>query len=89
MDISRAGTEPLVVKFYRQYMQQISDVTYPPGTLLVNQDVQDILHKYFFDAAQNKYLPPARYQARILKHLIQEIEKSCKDPEEDVGLCEH
>ncbi|KAK4946106.1 hypothetical protein LTR10_014908 [Elasticomyces elasticus] len=83
MDISRAGTEPLLVKFYRQYMQQINDVTYPPGTLLVNQDVQDILYKYFFDASQNKYLPAARYQARILKHIIREIEKSCKDPEED------
>jgi hypothetical protein len=86
IDISRAGTEPLLVKFYRQYMQQIYDVTYPPGTLLVNPDVQDILFKYFFDSSQNKYLPPARFQARILKHIISEIEKSCKDPEEDVGL---
>lgn len=86
MDISRAGTEPLLIKSYRQYMQQIYDVTYPPGTLLVNPDVQDILFKYFFDSSRNKYLPPARYQARILKHIIEKIEKSCNDPEEDVGL---
>lgn len=85
MDISRAAVEPIVVKFYRQYMQQISDVTYPPGALLVNPDVQDCLYRYFFDVAQNKFLPPARYQAKILRRLIEEIEKSCKDPEQDVG----
>lgn len=85
MDISRAELEPVVVKFYRQYMQQINDVTYPPGVLLVNSDVQDCLHRYFFDASRNSHLPPPRYQARILKHIISEIEKACKDPEEDVG----
>ncbi|EXJ87539.1 hypothetical protein A1O3_04499 [Capronia epimyces CBS 606.96] len=83
MDISRAGVEPAVVKFYRQYMQQISDVTYPPGNLLVKQDVQDSLYKYFFDGSQNKFLPPPRYQARILKRIIEEIEKSCRDPDQD------
>lgn len=86
MDITKAGTEPVMVKFYRQYMQVINDVNYPPGSLLVNQDVQDCLFKYFFDVKQNKFLPPVRYQARILKHIIQEIERSCKDPEEDVGF---
>ena len=85
MDISRAGVEPAVVKLFRQYMQQIDDLTYPSGTLLMKYDVQNCLYRYFFDASQNKFLPPARYQARILKHIIQEIEKSCKDPEEDVG----
>ena len=85
MDITKAATEPILAKFYRQYLQVIDDVTYPPGPLLVKQDVQNCLYKYFFDASQNKFLPPARYQARILKHIIQEIEKACKDPEEDVG----
>ncbi|KIY02399.1 uncharacterized protein Z520_02537 [Fonsecaea multimorphosa CBS 102226] len=83
MDIARAGVEPIVIKFYRQYMQQINDVTYPPGVLLVNPDVQDCLYRYFFDSIQNKYLPPPRYQTRILRRLIEEIENSCKDPEED------
>jgi hypothetical protein len=85
MDISRAQMEPSVVKFYRQYMQVIEDVTYPPATLLLHQDVQDCLYRYFFDSGRNKFLPPAKYQAKILKHIIREIEKSCKDPEEDVG----
>ncbi len=84
LDIARAATEPEVVKFYRQYMQQIDDVTYPPGRLLVKPDVQDCLYKYFFDASQNRFLPPPRYQARVLKHIIGEIERSCRD-EEDVG----
>ena len=85
MDIARAELEPVVIKFYRQYMQQINDVAYPPGSLLMNPDVQDCLYRYFFDASRNKFLPPPRYQARILKRLIQEIENSCKDPDEDVG----
>ncbi|KAH0837639.1 hypothetical protein AYO21_09472 [Fonsecaea monophora] len=83
MDIARAGVEPIVIKFYRQYMQQINDVTYPPGALLVNPDVQDCLYRYFFDASRNKYLPPPWYQVRILRRLIEEIENSCKDPEQD------
>ncbi|KAL2428830.1 Protein-lysine N-methyltransferase EFM3 [Exophiala dermatitidis] len=83
MDISRAGVEPAVVRFYRQYMQQINDLTYPPGSLLVKQDVQDCLYKYFFDETHNKFLPPARYQARVLKRIIEDIEKSCRDPEQD------
>ncbi|KEF57093.1 uncharacterized protein A1O9_07283 [Exophiala aquamarina CBS 119918] len=83
MDISRAELEPVVVKFYRQYMQQINDVTYPSGSLLVNPDVQDCIYRYFFDSSRNKYLPPPKYQARILKHIISDIEKACKNPEED------
>lgn len=68
-------------------MQQVNDVTYPPGNLLVNQDVQDCLYKYFFDGTHNKFLPPAPYQTKILKHIIEEIEKSCRDPDQDVGFC--
>ena len=85
MDIARAGVEPIVVKFYRQYMQQINELSYPPGSLLISPDVQSCLYKYFFDASQNAFLPPLRYQAKVLRHLITEIEKSMKDPEEDVG----
>ena len=85
MDIARAGVEPSVVKFYRQYMQQISEVNYPPGSLLVKPDVQECLYRYFFDQSQNKFLPSPRYQAKVLRRLIEDIEKSCKDPEEDVG----
>lgn len=85
MDIARAGVEPVVVKFYRQYMQQINELSYPPGSLLINPDVQDCLYKYFFDASQAKFLPPPRYQGRVLRRIIEEIEKSIVDPEEDVG----
>ena len=84
MDITRAGQEPVVVKFYRQYMQQIHELTYPPGYLLVNPDVQDCLYKYFFDASQNRFLPPPRYQAKVLRRVIDDIEKSIKDSEEEV-----
>ncbi|EXJ61985.1 hypothetical protein A1O7_02417 [Cladophialophora yegresii CBS 114405] len=83
MDISRAGVEPVVVKFYRQYMQQINELSYPPGSLLLAPDIQTCLYKYFFDANQNKFLPPPRYQTKVLRQIIREIEKSIKDPEEE------
>lgn len=85
MDIARAEVEPVVVRFYRQYMQQINELNYPPGSLLLCSDVQTCLYKYFFDPSQNKFLPPPRYQTRVLRHVIEEVEKSIKDPEEDVG----
>ncbi|KAJ9616370.1 hypothetical protein H2200_000088 [Cladophialophora chaetospira] len=83
MDIARAGVEPIVVKFYRQYMQQINELSHPPGSLLITPDVQSCLYKYFFDESQNAFLPPPRYQVKVLRHIILEIEKSMKDPEED------
>lgn len=86
MDIARAGVEPVVVKFYRQYMQQINELNYPPGSLLINPDVQDCLYKYFFDSSQAKFPRPVpRYQVKVLRRIIEEIEKSIVDPEEDVG----
>ena len=85
MDIARAGVEPVVVIFHRQYMQQINELTYPPGDLLINSDVQSCLYKYFFDVTQNEFLPPPRYQAKVLRRVIGEIEKSMQDPEEAVG----
>lgn len=85
MDIARTGAEPVVVKFYRQYMQQINELSYPPGPLLLKPDVQTCLYRYFFDASQNKFLPPTRYQTKVLRQIIKEIERSMKDPEEDVG----
>jgi hypothetical protein len=84
-DIARSGADPAMIRFYRQYMQQIKELNYPPGVLLINPDVQDCLHKYFFDEAVTLYLPPAQYQARVLRRLISNIEKACNDPDEDVG----
>ncbi|ETI19915.1 hypothetical protein G647_08930 [Cladophialophora carrionii CBS 160.54] len=83
MDIARAGVEPVVVKFYRQYMQQINELSYPPGSLLLAPDIQTCLYKYFFDVSQNKFLPPPRYQTKVLRQIIREIEKTIKDPEEE------
>lgn len=78
--------DPQLVQFYRQYMQQTASVTLPAGTLLVQTDIQDCLFRYFFDPSRNSYLPPPRYQLRTLKRIIAEIEKSLKQPEEDVGF---
>jgi hypothetical protein len=84
-DIARSGADPVMIKFYRQYMQQINELNYPPGVLLVNPDVQDCLHKYFFDEGVTRYLPPAHYQTKVLRRLISDIERSCENPDEDVG----
>lgn len=75
--------DPLLVRFYRQYMQQIPNLTYPPSKLLVEPDVQDQIHRHFFDGPQ-KGSPV--YQRRVLKQIISLIENAMTDPDEDVML---
>lgn len=72
-----------LVRFYRQYMQQVHTLTYPSGKLLLMPYIQDQLYKHFFNGPLKG--PPA-YQRNVLKRIIMLIEKQIEDAEEDVGL---
>lgn len=74
--------DPLLVRFYRQYMQQIANLTYPPPKLLLEPDVQDQIYKHFFDGPLRG--PPA-YQRRVLKQIISLIERAIANPDQDVS----
>lgn len=74
--------DPLLVRFYRQYMQQIPNLTYPPSKLLLEPDIQDQVYRHFFNDSPN--LHPV-YQRRVLKQIISLIERAMHDPDEDVN----
>lgn len=80
-----------LVTFKRQYLQLLDSdfLTWPPLKLLKEAGVQKWLYKNLFDEQQNSYLPPDRYQCRVLKTLVAKIEQAVEDPEEDVGTASH
>lgn len=73
--------------FRRQYLQLFEPdfLAWPPKQLLRDSAIQAWLYKNLFSSEKNQYLPPPRYQLRVLKPLLNKIEKSIEDPEEDVG----
>lgn len=75
-----------LVHFYRQYMQQVQNLSLPPAKLLLEPDVQDQVYKYFFDGPLKG---PATYQRKVLKQILSLIERVINDPDEHVGLNAH
>lgn len=71
------------MRFHRQYMQQIPNLTFPPSKLLLEPDVQDQMYRHFFDHSSKAN--PA-YQRRVLKQIIALIERTMSDSDEDVIL---
>lgn len=73
--------------FSRQYFQLFEPdfLAWPPAQLLRDPNAQAWLYRNLFCADSNKYLPPERYQVRVLKALVSKIEQAIQDPEEDVG----
>lgn len=75
--------DPLLVHFYRQYMQQVQSLIYPPAQLLIHMDVQEQVYKHFFDGPLKG---PPEYQRKTLKRIIDLIEGQIRDPDQDVCL---
>ncbi|KAK7566305.1 putative methyltransferase-domain-containing protein [Phyllosticta paracitricarpa] len=71
--------------FCRQYLQLVDAdaLTWPSSELLKKPNVQQWLFEHMFDLDSNRFLPPERYQARVLKKLMTRIEEAIEDPEED------
>jgi hypothetical protein len=77
-----------IIRFKNQYLQQLSpqDLSYPPLDVLRRESTQQQLWTSIFCEDALNYPPPERYEARVLKELLQRIEESIVDPDEDVGL---
>lgn len=73
--------DPQLELFHRQYTQQFSALTYPPGSHLVHADVQQIFEAIFSDSPDLN-IPPS-YQARALDRIITLIEGAIRDPHEE------
>lgn len=74
--------DPQFQQFYRQYIQQFSHLTLPPGELLKQEDIQHSLEQHFFNKANTVNIPSS-YQARTLDRIIQAIEGAVKNPEDE------
>lgn len=81
-----APWQAAVDRFCRQYLQLEPDPEFPPNDYLKLSDVQEAIYiKVFADGAV-LYSPPVRYQHRILKRLVAQIESSIDDGDEYVSL---
>ncbi|KAK7538559.1 putative methyltransferase-domain-containing protein [Phyllosticta citribraziliensis] len=71
--------------FCRQYLQLVDadSLAWPASQVLKKAHVQQWLFQHMFDQDWTQYLPPERYQARVLKKLMTRIEEAIEDPEED------
>ncbi|KAK3058828.1 hypothetical protein LTR09_000393 [Extremus antarcticus] len=77
--------DPQLLLFRRQYFQLFEPdfLTWPPKQLLKDPHIQEWLYNRLFNADENVYLPPSRYQWRVLKPLVTRIEQAIEDPDED------
>src|SRR5437762_2103091 len=73
-----------IVHFYRQYLQQLDEISYPAATVLLEPAIQDEIFCNFFDASNRQYLPPVSYQRRVLKEITTRVLSAIQDPNEDV-----
>ncbi|QIX00357.1 hypothetical protein AMS68_005874 [Peltaster fructicola] len=71
--------------FQRQYLQLLDPdfLTWPAKALLRNVSSQEWLYRNLFLEQQGRYLPPVRYQFRVLKSLLAKIEQAIDDPDQD------
>jgi protein-lysine N-methyltransferase EEF2KMT len=70
-------------RFTRQYFQLEADLDFPEESCLRDHDFQQALEANLFKAGTGRTMPQ-RYQLRILKLLIQKIEQSIHDWDEEV-----
>lgn len=71
--------------FRRQYLQllDLQHLNWPADEHLRRGQVQEWLYEHCFSG--DGFLPPERYQLRVLKQLMGRIERAVVDPEEDVS----
>jgi len=72
-------------RFCRQYLQLESHLTYPDGSLLREEAVQEFLYQYLFAPGAVSYSPPPRYKLKVLKELVARIEEAIEDWDEHVS----
>lgn len=72
--------------FRRQYLQFLNPnaLAWPSNDILRQLDAQTWLFDHLFDVHIEQYLPPERYQRRVVKRLFELVESSVQDPDQDV-----
>jgi protein-lysine N-methyltransferase EEF2KMT len=73
--------------FKRQYFQYVpvQELRWPSLRDLRSIEAQRWLFENLFDSnGSSKFFPPERYQIRVLKKLVERVEETLDDPDEDV-----
>ena len=75
----------------RQYLQLLEPnrLAIPTPEIIRLPTVQRQIFESMFDEIKVPFLPPPRYQFRVLKILITAMEKAIIEPDEDVCLDHH
>lgn len=75
----------------RQYLQVLDpkELTFPESSILRLPDTQQEIYDGLFKEGGVAFDPPIRYQYRVLKKIVHELENAILDPDEDVcpGFC--
>lgn len=84
-------TAQQIEMYRRQYFQLVNPqrLQLPHLDVLRLPKVQESLYNKMFSGNHVSYLPHERYRFRVLKGLIDSLQKAFQDPEEDVRLCLH
>lgn len=77
------GAQCQLDRFSRQYFQLERAIDFPDETCLRSEAFQEALVDSLFNSTAG-YSPPPRYELRILKLLIEKIEQSIQDWDEEV-----
>lgn len=72
-------------RFCRQYLQVTLQLDYPTEEHLRNDAFQQSLYSRVF-SEDVQYIPPPRYQLRVLKELVKRIEQSIQDWDKEVRI---
>ena len=72
----------------RQYLQlwEPDKLNLPSMDIIRLPEIQASIFESIFREDNLKYTPPDRYKIRVLKKLVDMIERAIVDPEEDVGF---
>jgi len=81
----KGAMDQRIVQFYRQYLQQVDHLSFPPPDVLLEPRVQEQISQAMFDESRTSHLPPPRYRKRVLRRLTEQIIAAIKDPDEEVG----
>ena len=74
-----------VILFRRQYLQLVEPklLPYPAVSAWRTPDFQSTFFHFILSDDANPFLPPSRYRLRVLKRVVDDLQKSFKNTEED------
>ena len=86
MEVMDANFQVEILK--RQYLQLIDpeELRIPPYEILRLPETQAYIYSIMFEDSKYRFEPPEHYKFRVLKKLVNELEVSVQDPDEDVGF---